>query len=751
MVQTIRPASDISAGGWTDEGSSFNDGSLYTSVQEVSQDGDTSYILCQVGDGTCEVKLGTATDPVSAVDHVVHIWGEGVGGGAPERIDVLLYEGGTLRATVAANWAPGRGAYAEATYTLSAAEANAISDYSDLRVRMIEDTMSGGDTFKVTQIYMEVPDPAAVLEQSSYRVRTGDTVVLNANTDWAAAENNNPATTDVEAEFRIRFEVTVSVSSFTGAFKLQYNWDGGGYVDVLAPGVNPPASAVTPVSFAPSSQYNDGAATTDVLTTEAGTFVAGTGEESNNTGSVTLAVGEHTEFEFCLVIRKTFGEDDTGGDHGFTTIAETVLFRIVESDGTAFGTYTNTPTITIAHPAGLIGGTFPETTGLAGPIADPNGNLYCFMEFAQLPSPVFGNIQKSADGGDTWIPQDNDWAGGSSRELEAADIAYIPADDTLYLGWQASDQATYREYLDSTEGVNPDTFVAAQFDVTVAGNVAEQAVAIVRRSDNTTVMFYTNLSTNTRLYYKIRTAGGSWGSELDLEVEAGIDWTGVQAVIGASDLIHIIYSNKNATGEIYYRNLNSSDTLSGRTSVLTGTNTSAHHSPILKPVYWDDGGDEKIYLIYYKASDSLLYSRIVTNGTVGSESASAIIDNTVLSDRGSGGQPTAQVVVDGTDVYVVYADLTTGDIFMTKSENGGNFDTDTEIADAVTCGLMSANIFTHSAGNGGAKVIGIMYDDERFGEGNTGGVVYFEHEIAAAPSGVPFYYTVWRRQQQGSG
>ncbi len=143
MVQTIRPASDISAGGWSDEGSSFNDGNLFTSVQETSQDGDTSYILCEVGDGTCEVKLDTATDPVSAVLHTVHIWGEGVGSGAPERIDVELYEGATLRATVIANWAPGRGAYAEATYTLSAAAANAISDYCDLRVRMFEDHMSG--------------------------------------------------------------------------------------------------------------------------------------------------------------------------------------------------------------------------------------------------------------------------------------------------------------------------------------------------------------------------------------------------------------------------------------------------------------------------------------------------------------------------------------------------------------------------------------------------------------------------------
>lgn len=743
MTQFARPASDISAGGWSDEGSSFNDGNLYTSIQEVTQDGDTSYILCEVGDGTCEVKLGTVTDPLMNTGHIVHVFAEATGGGAPERIDIELYQAGVLKATVASGFAPGRSGYVDVDYTLSGAEADSISDYTDLRVRMIEDTMSGADTMKVTQVYMEVPDPVGTLDQLHFRIReAGDGPTLNANTNWEAAIDIN-ATMDVEEQFRIRFEIEEEgVGPITRSYKLQYNWSGdAGWNDVTAPGYPTPTGNVAVVAFGNSSQYADGDATTDVLSGSAGAFVAGSGEESNNTASVALTSTDHTEFEFVVMIRKLFA-----GAGSFTTDGQTVQFRVVESDGTVLTTYTQTPTITINHPVGLIGGVFAETTGQCGPIKDPNGNLYVVVEHAQLNSPIYLSVLKSTDGGDSWVPQDDaDWT--NENEGEALDTHYVEADDTIYIGWQASSDAVYREFLESTEVTNPDTFVTATVDVANPSGLVDQAAAIIRRSDDTTVMFYSGNVTDNKLFYKIRTAGGTWGSELTLEGEAAIDWTGVQACIGASDLIHIIYSNKNATGEIYYRNLNSGDTLSGRTSVLTGTDTSTHHSPILKPVFWDDGGDEKIMLAYYKESDALLYTRVVTNGTVGSEFAAAATDNAVASDIASSGQPTAKLAIDGTTTHIIYADSATQDIFHTTSVNGAAWNTDVELEDGVTCDLISANIFTHSAGNGSAKVLGYMYADNRFGEGNTGDVVYNELEIAVAAT-LPFYYTIWRRLQQ---
>ena len=399
---------------------------------------------------------------------------------------------------------------------------------------------------------------------------------------------NVDATIDAETLFRIRFEVG-SDGDDTDTYKIQENYDSEGWVDCEAPGISPPGGVgVVRTSFAPSALYADGDATTDVMSGEGGDFVAGSGEESNNTVSVTLAAAEHTEFEFCLIIRKLYGDDGTSW--GFTTDGDTVQYRLVKSDDTVLA-YTNTPTITINHPVGLIGGTFPETSGNVGPIADDNGNLYCIVEHAQLPTPIIPSMLKSADGGDSWVPQDDaDWA-SSTIELEAADTHHISADDKIYLGMTSSTDPDYREYQPSAHGT-PDAWTAASVEVTAVGAVSEQVQAIVRRSDNTVVMFYNEIATDGKLRYKIRTSGGSWGSQLTLEDEAGIDWSSCQIVIGASDLIHIIYSGDGAGDPIYYRNLNSSDTLSGRTSLTTDTDAD-NFSPFLKPVYWDDGGTDR--------------------------------------------------------------------------------------------------------------------------------------------------------------
>ncbi len=183
MTQFARPASDITAGNWTDEGSSFNDGNLYTSVQEVSQDGDTSYLLGD-GDltpGTFEVKLDSVGDPVSNTGHIVHIYAMAFGSGGPERIDVYLYEATTLIATVAGNWAPGRSAYADANYTLTTLEADAIGDYADLRVRVVEASIPAGESIRVTQIYMEFPDEPASTAASSQQAYIAGSVQASDN------------------------------------------------------------------------------------------------------------------------------------------------------------------------------------------------------------------------------------------------------------------------------------------------------------------------------------------------------------------------------------------------------------------------------------------------------------------------------------------------------------------------------------------------------------------------------------------
>lgn len=160
MTQYARPASDISAGNWTDEGAVDNDGNLYTSVDEATHDGDDSYLLNNTGGGDyCEVKLGPVTDPASSVGHIVHCYFRSIGSGAGEKLDVALYQGATFIDDTQ-NEANRSGTYNDATFTLDAADADSIDDYTDLRIRLYADTVGGEEELRVTQCYLEVPDAA---------------------------------------------------------------------------------------------------------------------------------------------------------------------------------------------------------------------------------------------------------------------------------------------------------------------------------------------------------------------------------------------------------------------------------------------------------------------------------------------------------------------------------------------------------------------------------------------------------------
>ncbi len=174
MAQIAYPASDISTGSWTDEGSSFNDGSLFTSIQEVSEDSDVSYILDAAANTTSECSLDSLTDPVGNVGHIIRCWMRSSGSGGPERLVVALFEGATQRAT-SGNFSNRSGTYAEKTYALTTGEADSITAYTDLRLRFIASNQAGGEEVRMTQAEFEVPDapsggnpPAAM---GSYRTR----------------------------------------------------------------------------------------------------------------------------------------------------------------------------------------------------------------------------------------------------------------------------------------------------------------------------------------------------------------------------------------------------------------------------------------------------------------------------------------------------------------------------------------------------------------------------------------------------
>lgn len=130
LPQSARPISDITKGGWT--ASSGTD--LYAMLDE-SYPSDADYIRSASNPTAdlCEVRLATLNDPLVGTGHKVKYRVDREGD-ATTQIVFYLMEGATQRATWTVVNAPGDPTDGE--YALSEAEANAISDYSNLRVRI---------------------------------------------------------------------------------------------------------------------------------------------------------------------------------------------------------------------------------------------------------------------------------------------------------------------------------------------------------------------------------------------------------------------------------------------------------------------------------------------------------------------------------------------------------------------------------------------------------------------------------------
>lgn len=113
-----------------------------------------------------------------------------------------------------------------------------------------------------------------------------------------------------------------------------------------------------------------------------------------------------------------------------------------------------------------------------------------------------------------------------------------------------------------------------EWDVTeeLISNIYDSAhVKIAVRSDDTVVAAYldaTNGSSSSNLRYKIRSSGGSWGSEST--IATGPIGQGTAVVLGASDRTHFIYYDGN---DALHRSLSSGDTLDTENTVDSSTNS----------------------------------------------------------------------------------------------------------------------------------------------------------------------------------
>lgn len=176
MAQFARPDSDVSDGTWTNQASS--NVNMFNVIDESSAD-DADYIRTAnpTGTETCTFGLSDVTDPVSPSGHTVR-WRAKVANRVDDTINlsIFLRQGATLIATCRTG-AITDTSFTAGSYTLSGAEADAITDYTDLRLTF---TKSGtnddaGINVQVSFAELEVPGgtPIAAVAAAQYRRRRG--------------------------------------------------------------------------------------------------------------------------------------------------------------------------------------------------------------------------------------------------------------------------------------------------------------------------------------------------------------------------------------------------------------------------------------------------------------------------------------------------------------------------------------------------------------------------------------------------
>lgn len=141
MAQFGRPSTDTTREAWEEDDGTTT--SIFDQIDEVSSD-DADYIRSALVPTTDAyvTKLTAVTDPLQSTGHIVRYrYGKDASGGAQIDIVVQLRQGytneGSPGTLIASQTHTNVGVFPIAgTFTLSGAEADSITDYSDLYIRI---------------------------------------------------------------------------------------------------------------------------------------------------------------------------------------------------------------------------------------------------------------------------------------------------------------------------------------------------------------------------------------------------------------------------------------------------------------------------------------------------------------------------------------------------------------------------------------------------------------------------------------
>ena len=531
--------------------------------------------------------------------------------------------------------------------------------------------------------------PATEARHTAFRVRADRDAPLNADQGWADGANAD-VTVYADRPFRVRFEVEGVAVAEPLAFRLQARRNGGAWENVSAADFPYPDEIASPrVSVVDTKGYPAGAATHDVLRGSTLPFRPGTGVALDSLTRPWRGDGAHGEWEWPVVIRR-FADGAVTGEPG-----DVFQLRLADAAGRPLrgGPL---PSLTLAVPPRLLGGTYVETPGRLGPWQSPHGDLYFVMEPAETYNVLM--VVRSTDGGESWREVD-----GAHRpatdDLEGFATAYHGG--VVHMLHQTTRQVHYHAFRTAGDPGVADGWLVRDEPVAEPGEPPTQVASLVAREDGSLVGVYGD---SRGLRYRIRAPRGGWGPERTVEA-AGLVLSGPQLASAGEGAVQLAYTAGDGTQRsVWTRTIGPDGALGPAWLVDTGAGAREEDSGAVLPlVYLPETGET---VILYRLADGALWERRI--GRTGPPTPPVrVTDRRVAQSPVDSDQAGGDAIGRGGAVHVLFIDEETRDLFHVRRDAAGAWEPALPVVAGIDAQWVRGNLLRRPDG---AEVYGFVYD-----------------------------------------
>ena len=268
-----------------------------------------------------------------------------------------------------------------------------------------------------------------------------------------------------------------------------------------------------------------------------------------------------------------------------------------------------------------------------------------------------------------------------------------------------------------------DTWDVADENVTSPGATAvvRVGVGIGVRSSGSVFVVYSGMHDVVSMNNWARVKGarrdsGVWTVDIAVDSGGSVTWGQATLVPGSSDRMHIFFQD-HTNSDGYHRTFKSDNAFGTAAAYDTAVNGNCFIGP---GVAYDSSGTTKVRMPFLDSTDKVSVVNFDSADTPTLAVDADVSDTTVAVQKAGWA-----LAANGTTLYLIYSDASR-DIWIDSNADGAGWGTDVEILDAVTCNILSANVYTRQ----NQLVLAYIYDDAGTVKYNEYLLVQFERTLA---------------------